>query len=448
MKSYNLLYISFLFMSSLTEVNAQVLSHLTVREELKPRMEKAIEMAKSYSLPSWCDTQELQKKREIIIEKSIKTLFYNHLAPINRIRYEGVMPSVTTFKGLWSWDSWKHAVGLSYVDEELAKNSIRGLYDYQDENGMIPDCVFPDSLNFTGSTCVTELTKPPLSGWAIWEVYKQTGDKSFVREMFSRLIKYHEWRYEFRDINKNGICELGANVNKVNQAMCEMADNAIRYDNVKLLKKSDDCYSMDAESVDLNSYLYQEKNYIVKMAELLGEKDIARKYKKDMKVLKKRIQEIFFDSKTGFFYDVRISDGSFILSQESCGWTPLFTGVASKRQAAQVVKTMMDDDRFNTLVPLPTASKECPEFDPEKGYWRGPVWIDQFYFGYVGLMKYGYKKEADYLLKKMLKNAEGISDPQFELREYYNPLTGKAGGARNFGWTSSHLLLLMLENIK
>ena len=69
MKSYNLLYVSFLFMSSLTEVNAQVLSHLTVREELKPRMEKAIEMAKSYSLPSWCDTQELQKKREVIIEK-------------------------------------------------------------------------------------------------------------------------------------------------------------------------------------------------------------------------------------------------------------------------------------------------------------------------------------------------------------------------------------------
>ena len=31
---------------------------------------------------------------------------------------------------------------------------------------------------------------------------------------------------------------------------------------------------------------------------------------------------------------------------------------------------------------------------------------------------------------KILKNGQGITDPSAELREYYNPLTGEAGGGR------------------
>ena len=46
---------------------------------------------------------------------------------------------------------------------------------------------------------------------------------------------------------------------------------------------------------------------------------------------------------------------------------------------------------------------------------------------------------------KLLKNGEGITDPDEELREYYNPITGEAGGARNFGWTAAHLLLMMID---
>lgn len=445
MKNKKLL-LSFMIIHTVLIGNAQeVLSHLSIKDNLVSRMEKAEKMALEIPVPQWCDTKELQVQRNIIIKKCIKTLYHNYLAPINRIHYEGVMPSVTTFNGLWSWDSWKHAAGLAYVDEKLAKNSIRAMYDFQDKDGMIPDCVFPDTLNFTGSICVTELTKPPLSGWAVWEVYERTHDKSFVAEMFPKIVKYHNWRYEFRDINQNGLCELGASVNMVNKAMCEMADNAIRYDGAKMLKKSEHCYSMDIESVDLNAYMYQEKEYLVKMARLLGKDNVAEQYESEMEILKKKIQETFFDDKTGFFYDVRIADGTFVLSQESCGWTPLFAGVATKEQAKSVVAHMMDKNKFNTLVPLPTASKECPDFDPQDGYWRGPVWIDQFYFGYMGLLRYGYRKEAVSLLKKVLKNAQGITEPESELREHYNPLTGEAGGARNFGWTASHLLQLMLQ---
>lgn len=426
-------------------LNAQVLPQLKIKNELQPRMEKALEKARSYPVPEWCNSDELLKKRDIIIQKAIKTLYNNYLSPINRIRYESVMPSPSIYNGLWSWDSWKHSAGLAYIDPELAKNSIRAMYDYQYENGFVPDCVFPDTNNFTGSTCVEELTKPPLTGWAVWEIYEQTHDISFVAEMMPKIIKYHEWRYEDRDINKNGLCELGAGVNRLSTASCEMADMAIRYDDAKLIKKSDKCYSMNTEPVDLSAYMYQEKEFIVKMAKLIGDKKTEKRFKKEAKELKKQIQKHFYDENTGFFYDTWLEDGSFILSQESNGWTPLFAGAATKKQAKRVIANLLDENKFNTPLPLPTASKDNPKFDGEKGYWRGAVWLDQFYFGYDGMLKYGYKEEAYTLLRKLIMNTPELSDPNKELRENYNPFTGEGTHVSNFGWTASHLLMLMLQ---
>ncbi|MEI6197150.1 MAG: trehalase family glycosidase, partial [Verrucomicrobiota bacterium] len=361
------------------------------------------------------------------------------------IHFEGVVPSPTTFNGLWSWDSWKHAYALAGLDRELAENSIRAMYDYQSPEGMIPDCIFVDTNNFTGSTCVNKLTKPPLSGWAIWEVYHQTKDIAFIREMLPKLIKYHEWRYTHRDINHNGLCEVGANVNDMQSARYECWDDGIRFDEGKLLKKSDHCYSMNTESVDLNAYLFHEKGLIVKMARLLKEDKIAKRYEKEREILGKKIQTTFFDERTGFFYDVRIADGSLVMSKEVAGWIPLFAGAATPEQARRVKDAMMSDKMFNTLMPLPAASIDNPKFVPHQGYWRGPVWLDQFYFGYMGLIQYGYQREADALLLKLLKNGQGITDPSVELREHYDPLTGEAGGAKTFGWSAAHLLMMMLD---
>ena len=40
---------------------------------------------------------------------------------------------------------------------------------------------------------------------------------------------------------------------------------------------------INQESVDLNSYLYAEKGFLKSMADVLGEKDDAKKYSKEAK---------------------------------------------------------------------------------------------------------------------------------------------------------------------
>lgn len=106
------------------------------------------------------------------------------------------------------------------------------------------------------------------------------------------------------------------------------------------------------------------------------------------------------------------------------------------------MKVMVNKNKFNTLVPLPTLAADDPKFNPQKGYWRGPVWLDQFYFGIEGLLKYGFNKEANELKKKLLRNGNGLPGNQ-PIHENYHPITGKVLNAANFSWSAAHILMML-----
>ncbi|MGL5727191.1 MAG: MGH1-like glycoside hydrolase domain-containing protein, partial [Plesiomonas sp.] len=105
-----------------------------------------------------------------------------------------------------------------------------------------------------------------------------------------------------------------------------------------------------------------------------------------------------------------------------------------------VVKVMLDPKEFNTLIPLGTAALTNPAYGPDI-YWRGRVWLDQFYFGVKGMEQYGYRAQAVELANKLFRNANGLTQDG-PIRENYNPETGAQQGAPNFSWSSAHLYML------
>jgi putative isomerase len=211
-------------------------------------------------------------------------------------------------------------------------------------------------------------------------------------------------------------------------------------------------FSINQESVELNTYLANEKLLLANMSELLKEKQVAIQYRKASKKLSKIINLCFFDDDTGFYYDRKIAANSLdkkgVCSGELLvergkgpeGWSPLWGNVADKNKAEQVKNVMLNVDEFNTKVPLGTAALSNPAYDANI-YWRGRVWLDQVYFGLVALDNYGYKKEANFLLEKLINNAENLSG-KGAIRENYNPETGEVQGATNFSWSAAHLLML------
>ena len=182
------------------------------------------------------------------------------------------------------------------------------------------------------------------------------------------------------------------------------------------------------------------------MASVLKLNDEAKKWTNESDALKLKIQKQFWDQETGWFYDTTI-DGKTLIKAMGCeGYCPIWAEVATAEQAKSAKNNMVDPASLNTFVPLPTLAANHPKFKPDNGYWRGPIWLDQSYFGINGLEKYGYAKEANELAYKLMHNAEGIMDKGTSIRENYQPVNGKGLEAYNFSWSASHYLMLLLED--
>jgi putative isomerase len=79
------------------------------------------------------------------------------------------------------------------------------------------------------------------------------------------------------------------------------------------------------------------------------------------------------------------------------------------------------------------------------GYWRGPNWLDQSYFGVKGLKNYGFEAEAHKATLQILEGAQGVMEKGISIRENYHPLTGKGLYAKNFSWSAAHIIMLLME---
>ncbi len=385
------------------------------------------------------DSWRGEKAYQDIAVKCLETLLVNWRSPAGDLTYSGLYPSYQRFHGFWAWDSWKHAAALALFAPELAKDQIRTMFAYQDSYGMIPDVI---RLNKNYNNLRN--TKPPLAAWAVWKVYEQTKDREFIAEMYSRLVSYHHWWYAFRDHDKNGLCEYGSTDGTLTAAAWESGmDNAIRFDNARMLQNGSYSWSMDRESVDLNSYLYAEKRYLSLMAKTLGNIKDENNFNRDAEALKLLIQNCMFDNETGYFYDIRLDGKGFCKIQGPEGWIPLWAGVATPEQAERVKYVLLDSTKFATYIPFPTVAADNGRFIPTyNGYWRGPVWLDQAYFAIKGLERYGYKKEAIEFTCKLFNRLEGLKKSAQPIYENYNPVNGNGLNARHFSWSAAHLLLL------
>ncbi|WP_291258573.1 trehalase family glycosidase [Fusobacterium sp.] len=420
-----------------------------------------------------------------IAVKSIETLTTNWRSSAGAIKHDGITPSVSYkwFNGFWAWDSWKQAVATANFDGELAKSNIRALFDYQiqeddkvrpQDAGTIIDAIFYNKdkdRDGDGGNWNERNSKPALATWAVWSTYKATGDIEFLKEMYPKLIKYHKWWYTNRDHNKNGIAEYGGMVHRDNNSPEEIIlaaawesgmDNAVRFDvegygkddiGIKVFENRDANnrllgYSINQESVDLNSFLYAEKIYLANIAKVLGHEEESKEFERLAEYVKKYINNEMYDSETGYYYDLQFNqkgERKLLVNRGKGteGYIPLWANAADKEKAKKVVENVLDENVMNTYLPFPTAAKDNPKYNPTK-YWRGPVWLDQAYFGIIGLNNYGYSEEAKELTVKLFENSEGLMSDG-AIRENYNPETGEGLHCSNFSWSASVYYLLYKE---
>jgi putative isomerase len=379
---------------------------------------------------------DMRAEYDRIAVKSIATLISNWRVHRGGLLHDGIIPShaVDYFIGFWAWDSWRFSAGIAKINPELAKNNIRAMFDYQQDDGMIIDCIYTDPTenNMRDS-------KPPLVCWAVNEIFSATNDTTFVAEMYPQLLSYYKWWYNKRDNNKNGMCEYGSTDGTLEAAAWESGmDNAIRFDDASMLKNdgADNAWSMNQESVDLNAYLALECKLLKKFSGLLNINFDGPDFSKD-------VASYFFDENVNFFCDRKIEDGRFIEELGCEAYAPLWTGIATKEQMNKMLNILEDTTKFSTYIPFPTIAADNPKYD-KRGYWRGPIWLDQCYFAINGLRRYGHNEVADKYTLQIFDRLDGLKESE-AIHENYDTHTGECLKAPHFSWSASHLLMLYEE---
>lgn len=422
---------------------------------------------------------KINKKEEYenLIIKSLQTLISNWRSPAGVIKNNFIIPSITyqDFIGAWSWDTWKIVVGVAQFDVELAQNFLEAMFEFQityddpirpNDVGMIPDCIFFNYSPARGGMSPNwneRNSKPPIAGWAALEVYKVSNDIDFLKKMYPKIAAYNRWWNNNRSVNKNCILQYGATVDEQNvfsneSSIIEAAawesgmDNAPRFDwdrakvEKVFLDKELIGYVIDQISVDLNSFNYLDFVCLKKMAEILNINSDVEKYKINSENVKLFINKYMYNKSTKFYYDIKSNDKKKVVEYGKGmeGILPLFSELATKTNASEIIDNIHDKN-YNQFVPFPSVSVNNERFS-EFDYWRGPVWIDQLYFGVKGVFNYGYKSFAKELSIKALENMEGLLSVG-SIRENYSALSGAGLSTTNFSWSASLLLMIIKEII-
>jgi Mannosylglycerate hydrolase MGH1-like glycoside hydrolase domain len=109
-----------------------------------------------------------------------------------------------------------------------------------------------------------------------------------------------------------------------------------------------------------------------------------------------------------------------------------------------VEQHLLDTERFWLPVAPPSVAGDDPTFSRRdlgklrlRRYWRGPTWVNSAWLVWLGLLRLGYRRQADELARRV---SAAVSTSA--LREYYDPYTGAGMGARQFGWSSLIMELL------
>jgi hypothetical protein len=407
------------------------------------------------------------------------------------------IPSSTLYPFQWNWDAGFHALGWMYVKPENALEEVRSIFKGQWKNGMLPHIVFhqPNENYFPGPVeWKTELaenkaegvetsgiTQLPVFGFFL-ERMDQIADeigfdiKSFILELFPKVLQFHRYLYTERDPLKEGLPFVIHN--------WESTDNAPIWDaiwetmnidaarDVSLLRK--DLKNVDASMRPTHEhykrYIYLidllvQKKYDTK--QLLGNYPflvqenffisllirsneglikLAKKYNIECAELeqwqmlsKKSFLNKFWDEHHGNFYPYDLNTKSLIKKDIVGSFVSLFAGIPTKEQAKRLVQLIESDFELDENCYLCASySPKAKDFDSKK-YWRGPLWPNVNWLLYHGLKRYGYEDLANKIKKQTIHLIETVG-----FYEYFNPAPnqelGKQDiglGGHHFSWTSA-----------
>jgi putative isomerase len=347
----------------------------------------------------------------------------NLVKPSGSISYESMMPSKTSYVGLWLWDSAMHSLAFRHIDPQLARNQIRGMLAVQLEDGMLPDAIYDEGvISEIEHPFKAEVTKPPILAWAALKLHETSPDLDFLKEIYIPLVRWNAWWFSMNDDDVDGLAQY-------NHPYSSGLDDNPLWD-----------YGMPVESPDLNTYLCVQMGSLALIAEALGMDAEGAMWRRRARAIVTRMIEDFWDEHTGVFRAT--VDNTPVPVVTPFNLYPLWTGQLPEHIRDALIRHLTNPDEFWGEIAIPSVSRSDPQFQPDT-MWRGPVWVNINYFFVEALQQAGFHDLADTLRTNTLK----LIMAQPSMYEYYHAETGlpcpKAADA--FGWTAAVFIDLAIS---
>ncbi len=370
--------------------------------------------------------------------------------------HEYTVPSPSTYPYQWLWDSCFHAIILAKVDPEGGKKELLSLLSRQQPDGMIPHMIFwkpriTRPYHLWWKKGVSSITQPPMIAYAAWEIYKETKDASFLKEIFPQTLAFYKYLIDMRDPHDHHLISI-INPDESGE------DNSPRFDFAMRVKSNISFFShmwkrhklvtmnrtcgfdplvcMQArfwvKDVPFNSILVKNLEILAQMAEVVGDTEGKEFAVLNHDLISFTMREYLMAE--GVLWSAIGLEHGHLKVATWAHFAPLFAGIYTPEEA----KALIENHFNNTETFRSEYSKQEASYR-SKGFWRGPIWFAPHWFIYKGLKDYGFDEEAAWLggVTKKLIDTHGF-------REYFDPETGRAYGAKNFTWGT--LVLDMLDS--
>jgi hypothetical protein len=321
----------------------------------------------------------------------------------------------------------------------IARANHSSFFALQREDGQFPPYIRPTEAGYGQIQMVV-----PIAATA-WELAQKMRDEAFLNVAYIACSKWDAWLRKYRDTHKTGLTE----------GFCTFDtghDNSPRWAGMPV-----DCPGGDARICppiaslprlcpDLSATTYGARVALASMADALGKKDEAERWREDAEAIRRLIIAKLYSSEDAAFYDLD-AQGNFVrvrgdLMTRVLGEHVLKLDIASDRHIFEEIwaRQLHNPKSMWTPYPFPSIAIDDPTFmrPIPANSWGGASQPLTAIRTTRWMEHYGKQKEFVHLMRRWV---EAISRPNLPLQQL-DPLTGEFTRPDKTGYTPIALVYL------
>lgn len=335
----------------------------------------------------------------------------------------------------FAWDTFFNANLASLEDPHAARETVRAMLAAQLPDGMVPNYAhWP-----CGNQYITpHRTNPPVATMNVWKLHQCWPDLGFLREVYPKLVKWHDWFRLGRCREGSMLLSWGNGRGSMYDAVLETGwDNTPSFDGSEMQDGL-----MNIYCVDLSALWAMDAEYLALVAEALGKGDDAARFHGEHEQMVSEMNDKLWNEKLGlychrFWQDNPDGTPRFATRITPLNFYPLICGAPSQKQARRMLNYLHNPMKFWGEYPVPTLPYDDSDYPGH--YWRGFTWGPCNYLLWLGLQRYDTPKHLQEFVSRSVRLfMQNWNTPQQICGENYRSdhrdEAGKVGDDPHYTW--------------